>query len=66
MSLFKLKQIQKDKTLDEINNEIQTSMISGGKNDKEVQLKIKETFLINSLKKESQPNPRNGEWLVSG
>ena len=46
------KQIQKDKTLDEINNEIQTSMISGGKNDKEVQLKIKETFLINSLKKE--------------
>ena len=27
-------------------------MKSGGKNDREVQLKIKETYLINSLKKE--------------
>lgn len=51
-SLFQLEHIRKDKTLDDINNEIQTSMISGGKNDREVHLKIKETYMINSLKKE--------------
>jgi hypothetical protein len=44
--------MKKDKTLEDINLDIQTSMISGGKNDREVQMKIKETHLINNLKKE--------------
>lgn len=44
--------MKKDKTLEDIQSDIQNNMISGGKNDREIQIKLKETYLINNLKKE--------------